>query len=68
MGILFPQTEWDRVYTPLCLWRRGVILLFGGEIMELTKKNANVKDQKNDNSAKLDEAKKKIEKKLREVK
>ena len=36
--------------------------------MELTKKNANVKDQKNDNSAKLDEAKKKIEKKLREVK
>lgn len=36
--------------------------------MELTKKNANKKNQKNDKSAKLEEAKKKIEKKLCEVK
>lgn len=36
--------------------------------MELTKKNANEKNQKNDKSAKLEEAKKKIEKKLCEVK
>lgn len=36
--------------------------------MELTKKNANAKNQKNDKSAKLDETKKKAEKKLCEVK